>query len=104
MMGGATHIGGGGVPWFEQFMFYDPHAKESRDEGRALMVDAKRFSAENKWPGTLEGATGSREEKERVMTASNQPEMYKWQGKIKKALDPNDTGDGSYPYLEEVRE
>jgi hypothetical protein len=38
------------------------------------------------------------------MTASNQPEMYKWQGKIKKALDPNDTGDGSYPYLEEVRE
>ncbi len=104
MMGGATHIGGGGVPWFEQFMFYDPHAKESRDEGRALMVDAKRFSGENKWPGTLEGATGSREEKERVMTASNQPEMYKWQGKIKKALDPNDTGDGSYPYLEEVRE
>jgi len=100
MMGGATHVGGGGVPWFEQFLFYDPADKESRIEARAVMSDAKSYSAESKWPGTLEGATGSEQEKRRVMTASNQPEMYKWQAKIKKVLDPNDTGDGSYPYLD----
>ncbi len=99
MMGGSSFTGGGGVAWFEQFMFWDPHVKESRQQARKLNQASAAFSREHKWPGTYEGVIGTREEKQTNLLASNQPEIYRWQRKIKEAFDPNDTSDGAYAYL-----
>ena len=101
MMGAAAFLGGGGVAWFEQFMFYDPHLKESREEGLAVFADSGKFSREHHWPGTYEGALGTKEQKKATMLASNQTELYRWQRKIKEAFDPEEVGDGSYAYLED---
>ncbi len=40
------------------------------------------------------------EQKKAIMLASNQPELYRWQQKIKEAFDPNEVGDGSYLSLD----
>ena len=98
MMGGAAFLGGGGTSWFEQFMFYDPHDKDSRKESHEYMIDAIRAYAENKWPGAI---SGSGEDNQKKMAASAQPEIYRWQRQIKEALDPNGVGDETYVYLKE---
>jgi glycolate oxidase len=99
MMGASAFMGGGGVAWFEQFMFHDPHVKESMKEGVAVVVDSGKFSREHHWPSTYEGVFGTEEQKKNQMLASNQPEVYRWQRKIKEAFDPNEGGDGNYAFL-----
>lgn len=99
MMGASAFVGGGGVAWFEQFMFHDPHVKESMYEGFAVVSDSAKFSRENQWPGTYEGVFGTEDQKRKQMLTSNQPEVYRWQRKIKEMLDPDDVGDGSYAFL-----
>lgn len=101
MMGAAAFMGGGGVAWFEQFMFHDPSVKESREEGFSVVGDSAKFSREHKWPGTYEGVTGTEEQKKNTMLASNQPDVYRWQRKIKEMFDPNEVGDGNYAFLED---
>ena len=100
MMGAAAFMGGGGVAWFEQFMFHDPALKESREEGFAVVSDSAKFSREHQWPGTYEGVNGTDQQKRDTMLASNQPEVYRWQRKIKEAFDPNEVGDGNYASLD----
>ncbi len=101
MMGAAAFMGGGGVAWFEQFMFHDPSLKESREEGFAVVSDSGKFSREHKWPGTYEGVNGTDQQKRDTMLASNQPDVYRWQRKIKETFDPNQVGDGNYAFLED---
>ena len=101
MMGASAFAGGGGVAWFEQFMFHDPSLKESRDEGFAVVADSAKFSRENRWPATYEGVTGTEEGKKATMLASNQPDLYRWQRKIKEMFDPNEVGDGNFAFLED---
>ncbi len=101
MMGASAAYGGGGVAWFEQFMFHDPHVKESGEEAYACAIEVAKFLREQKWPGHYEGMKGSREARRETLLASNQPEVYKWQRKLKEVFDPNETGDGMYAYLED---
>src|SRR4030042_1524547 len=58
MMGASAFMGGGGIAWFEQFMFHDPHVKESMQEGCLVVGGSGKFSSEHSWPGTYEGAFG----------------------------------------------
>ena len=81
-------MGGGGICWFEQFMFYDPHSKASRTQGRTIQVHCAEISEEMKWQLPLD--------------CFNQPALHKWQRKIKDAFDPNDVGDGSYVYARQL--
>jgi len=106
---GST-IGGGGSFGFEQFSFYDITDKESTDAAIRFMEDCAKAGIEY---GFLPGKEAhyldlrmTKEERKSNYASSPQPamyaqaDMYRWQLKIKQAVDPNDIGDEMYRTLE----
>ncbi len=112
MMGGIGGIGGGGNCMWENFTHFDPHDQQST-EGTYDYFEAcsYQFAAERGLPPGMErkqavstGADGKqtpKEERQRALLASPQPEVYRYQNKIKEILDPNNLGDGYYLTLDE---
>ncbi len=105
MMGPLSHFGYGHSCGFEQFAFYDPHDKESVKEMVEYGEEARKLARELGIPAGLESvlSTGqhTREELQSILSNAAQPAVFDWQRKIKRALDPNDTGDTNYLWREE---
>jgi glycolate oxidase len=106
-MGGMAGMGGGGYPGFENFVLYDSSDPESIKATRECLYDAVNVSAES---GIKLGISGTMPMQTRYMTRDEQrtkaasvtnPRIYGYQRMIKEALDPNDTGEGSWLYLKE---
>ena len=104
MMGCVAGMGGGTYAVFEQFMFWDPHDKESVKEALAFCESATAAAHKHGFPTGLENLLRlpkmTRQERQSLFLRAKQPARYHWQWKIKQMLDPNDTGDECYDTLE----
>jgi glycolate oxidase len=103
MMGGLSHGGGGANQWFEQFSHYNPADAESVKAQRQYIIDAVKAQEEAGLPPGMETwfIPRSKEEFQAILAASPQPEMYRWQRKIREAFNPHDLGSRNFKCLEE---
>lgn len=111
MIGGLGGLGGGAYCSWENFVHFDPYEKESVEGVFDFFEACGPFGKDNRMPSGMErlnvlsrGADGKeipRETRERAMAASPQAAVYRYQGKIKAAFDPNDLGDAYYLTLSE---
>lgn len=106
MMGCVGGMGGGTYSVLEEFMFWDPHDKESLKEAVKFCEDAATAAREHGWPAGLEKIIRSPglSEKERklVLQKSKRPAPYHWQWKIKQVFDPGHISDTGYEALDEL--
>lgn len=111
MMGPIGGQGGGGTCLWENFTCFDPHDKEST-EGTLQFFDAcTKMGLEKGWGVGMEkwnsqargpdGKTTPKEERNRIHLASQQPDIFRYQNKIKEAFNPNDLGDAYYETLDD---
>ena len=100
MMGCVSGTGATSYCVFEQFVFYDPHDKESVKSVVAYCDDASRAAHERGWPTGMEllVTEGGKTREERQAALAKHPShiTFRFQRKIKEALDPNDTGQGVF--------
>jgi len=109
MMGGMSGIGGGGSTSWENFTHYDSGDEESVKGTYDYFQVSSKFGMENGL-GSMErmcsmfrrddGYAQSKEEQERMLSASSQPLVYEYQWKIREVLNPNHLGDAYYMTLE----
>jgi glycolate oxidase len=111
MMGPIGGQGGGGTCLWENFTCFDPYDRESV-EGTLEFFDActalglekgwgigmEKWNAQNRGP---DGKTTPKEERDRIHLSAPQPSVFRYQYKVKEALDPNDLGDAYYETLED---
>ena len=103
MMGSGSGIPLGGATGLEQFVSYDPDDHESTVAGIKHMEDAVTDARGIGYPPGKEfiylqiGWTD--EQIWNALAHARQPQVYRYQTKIKAAFDPNDTGDRMYPTL-----
>jgi glycolate oxidase len=108
MMGCVSGMGATSYSVFEQFLFYDPHNKESVRAAVSYCEDATKAAIERGWPAGMEvfvtEGKMTKEERNAVFAKAPQPIVFQFQRKIKEALDPNNTGqDVFYGTLDEPR-
>jgi glycolate oxidase len=100
MMGCVGAMGDGGYSVWEQFIFYDPHDKESVNGAIEVSEASMKAAAERGWPPGMESdfrlSSLSNEERQLIFGRGMHSFYPRWQGKIKKVLDPNDTGQGVF--------
>jgi hypothetical protein len=103
MMGSGSGIPGGGEMGLEQFVSYDPDDRASAAAALKHMEDAVKDAAAIGYPPGKEGLYlqmgASDEEFARGLAASHQPDVFRYQRRIKEAFDPGDVGDRLYPTL-----
>jgi glycolate oxidase len=111
MMGPIGGQGGGGTGLWENFTCFDPYDRESV-EGTLEFFDActeyglkrgwgvgmEKWNAQNRGP---DGKTTPKEERDRIHLSAPQPSMFRYQHKVRQALNPNDLGDAYYETLED---
>lgn len=100
-MGGMGGMGGGGYPGFENFMHYDPADPKSVEGAWACCRDARRRPRDV--ISGLYSYPWYKDEKfvRQDIAAVPHPGIWRYQRKIKEALDPNEVGDGTWLYLDE---
>ena len=103
MMGGLSHSGGGANQWFEQFSHYNPADPESAKAQREYIIDALKAQEEAGLPPGMETwfVPRSPEEFQAVLAASPQPDIYRWQRKVREAFNPENLGNRNFKCLEE---
>jgi hypothetical protein len=111
MIGGIGGRGGGGVCMWENFTNFDPADRESTQGTFDFFEASFKFALENnmspgmeRWNAPSRGADGlatTAEDRLRLLGSSPQPSAFRYQRKIKEALDPNDLGDAYYMTLED---
>ena len=103
MMGSGSGIPGGGGMGLEQFVSYDPDDQASTHAALVHMEDAVTDAASIGYPPGKEWQYlqmgWSDERFEQVMAAAPQPDVFRFQRRIKTAFDPNNVGDRMYPTL-----
>lgn len=111
MMGPIGGQGGGGTVLWENFTCFDSHDREST-EGTLEFFDAcTRLGLERGWGVGMEkwnsvargpdGRTPPKEEQDKIHLAAPQPAVFRYQGKIRQAFNPNNLGDAYYETLED---
>ncbi|MBN1313594.1 MAG: FAD-binding oxidoreductase [Anaerolineae bacterium] len=111
MMGPIGGQGGGGTCLWENFTCFDPHDKESVEGTLALFDAATAMGIDRGWGVGMEkwnavargpdGKTTPKEERDRMHKDTPQPSMFRYQHKVREALNPNDLGDAYYETLED---
>ena len=106
MMGGIATLGGGATIVWENFTCWDPHDRESTDGAYEFFDASSDYGVEKHWGSGMErgniasrgddGYETPREVRERILSASPQPEVYHYQRKIREAFNPNNLGDAYY--------
>lgn len=107
MMGGIATIGGGATIVWENFTCWDPYDKQSTEGTFEFFEASSKYGIGQRWgPGMERGNMHSRnddgygttpEQRQETLTGSPMLEkMYRYQGKIRKLLNPNDLGDAYY--------
>lgn len=106
MMGAVGCLGGGGHFSVENFVHFDPYDKFSVEGTFDFFEASSKFNAENKLQADrsrmnapARGPDGKAKPKEIIekgFASSRQPAIFRYQGKIKAAIDPNNLGDTHY--------
>ena len=112
-MGGLGGLGGGGMSGLENFIQFDPHSKESTEGAYAYFDAAAKMGQDlGVGPGierlnTLcrgsDGKEQSKEMRDKALSSNAQPAVFRYQQKIKEAINPNDLGDAYYLTLDDQK-
>jgi glycolate oxidase len=111
MMGPIGGQGGGGTCLWENFTCFDPSDKFST-EGTLEFFDAateygikqgwgvgmEKWNSQNRGP---DGRTTPKEERDRIHLSAPQPNVFRYQHKVREALNPNDLGDAYFETLDD---
>ena len=110
MMGPIGGQGGGGTCLWENFTCFDPHDRGSVEGTLELFDAATRLGLERGWGVGMEkwnaqcrgadGRTTPKDERDRVHLSAPQPSVFRYQHKVREALNPNDLGDAYYETLD----
>ncbi|UCB45788.1 MAG: FAD-binding oxidoreductase [Spirochaetota bacterium] len=111
MMGPIGGQGGGGTCLWENFTCFDPYDRDSI-EGTLEFFDAcTELGLERGWGVGMEkwnsqargpdGRIAPKEERDRIHLSAPQPDIFRYQHKIRKAFNPNDLGDAYYETLDD---
>ncbi len=110
MMGPIGGQGGGGTCLWENFTCFDPSDRESVEGTRALFDAATRYGLEKGWGVGMEkwnaqcrgadGRTTPKEERDRIHLSAPQPSVFRYQHKVREALNPNELGDEYFETLD----
>jgi hypothetical protein len=111
MMGPIGGQGGGGTCLWENFTCFDPYDRFST-EGTLEFFDAcTAFGLEKGWgvgmekwnsqARGLDGRTAPKEERDRIHLSAPQPDVFRYQHRIREAFNPNDLGDAYYETLDD---
>ena len=98
-MGPVSGQGGGGVTGWEDFLFYDPQDPDSAKAAVEVSDEGDRLKAAQGRPpgGMLLGLARATHADERLRAQKlAKVAEYRWQRKLKEALDPNGVGSGNY--------
>ena len=106
MMGSIGGFGGGGNVSWENFVHFDPHDKDSVTGSYDFFDASLQYNAEKKLPADRsrmnspargsDGKALNKEEYEKSFLNARNPEIFRYQNKIKKIIDPNNIGDSHY--------
>lgn len=112
MMGPIGGQGGGGTGLWENFTCYDSADKDSVDGTLAFFDASFKYTNDKKWSGCgferlnsmargYDGYTTPREVRDSGHKNAPQPDVFRFQAKVYRALNPNDMGDSYYEILED---
>jgi glycolate oxidase len=111
MMGPIGGQGGGGTGLWENFTCFDPHDRFSTEGTLEFFRAASEYGKARKWGPPMENMNGAargedgyttpREVRDAMHLASPQPEVFRYQSKIRRAFNPNDLGDQYYETLDD---
>jgi FAD/FMN-containing dehydrogenase len=110
-MGPIGGQGGGGTCLWENFTCFDPYDKFST-EGTLEFFDAateygvkrgwgvgmEKWNAQNRGP---DGRTTPKEVRDEIHRSAPQPNVFRYQHKVREALNPNDLGDAYFETLDD---
>ena len=112
-MGGIGVMGGGGSAMWENFAHFDPYDKESTEGTLEFFNATYKYGLDRGWgPGMekqndsarwTDGKATPKDIRDKLLLASAQPHVFRYQRKIKETFDPNDLGDTYYRTLEETK-
>jgi glycolate oxidase len=112
-MGPIGGQGGGGSGLWENFTCFDSHDRRSTEGTLAFFQAASELGRRRGWGVGMEAwnavARGSdgyatpKAERDATHLATPQPDVWRYQARIRAALNPNDLGDAYYETLEDDR-
>jgi hypothetical protein len=111
MMGPIGGQGGGGTCLWENFTCFDPHDRFSTEGTRKFFDAATEYGIKRGWGIGMEkwnsvargsdGKTTPKEERDKMHLAAPQPDVFRYQYKVREALNPNNLGDEYFETLED---
>ena len=111
MMGPIGGQGGGGTCLWENFTCFDPHDQFSTEGTLEFFDAATELGLKRGWGVGMEkwnsvargpdGKTTPKEERDRMHMANPQPNAFRYQYKVREALNPNHLGDEYFETLED---
>jgi len=111
MMGPIGGQGGGGSCLWENFTNFDPYDKFSTEGTRELFDAATEYGVKRGWGVGMEkwngqnrgpdGRTPPKEERDEIHRSAPQPNVFRYQHKVREALNPNDLGDAYFETLDD---
>ncbi|CAG1009319.1 putative FAD-linked oxidoreductase [Anaerolineales bacterium] len=111
MMGPIGGQGGGGTCLWENFTCFDPHDRISTEGTLEFFDAATEYGIQRGWGGGMEkwnsvargsdGKTTPKEERDKMHLAAPQPNVFRYQYKVREALNPNNLGDEYFETLED---
>ena len=110
-MGPIGGQGGGGTCLWENFTCFDPSDKFSTEGTLEFFDAATEYGVKRgwgvgmeKWNGAARGPDGKttpKEERDKMHLAAPQPDVFRYQHKVREALNPNHLGDEYFETLED---
>jgi glycolate oxidase len=111
MMGPIGGQGGGGTGLWENFTCFDPHDRFSTEGTLEFFDAATEYGVKKgwgvgmeKWNSVARGPDGKatpKEERNKMHLAAPQPNVFRYQYKVRAALNPNNLGDEYFETLED---
>jgi len=111
MMGPIGGQGGGGTCLWENFTCFDPHDRFSTEGTLEFFDAAAEYGIKQGWGVGMEkwnsvargpdGKTTPKEERDKLHLAAPQPNVFRYQYKVREALNPNHLGDEYFETLED---
>jgi hypothetical protein len=111
MMGGIGGIGGGANTMWENFTHFDSHDKASTEGTLEFFNAVSQYCREKGWGPGMEkmndsarwsdGHSTPKEIRDKMLLASAQPSVFRYQRKIRETFNPNNLGDTYYRTLDD---
>ena len=111
MMGPIGGQGGGGTCLWENFTNFDPYDRFSTEGTLELFDAATEYGIKRGWGVGMEkwnsqnrgpdGRTTPKDERDRIHISAPQPNVFRYQHKVREALNPNDLGDAYFETLDD---